>query len=192
MNPETIKQLSEIQTNLKAPKGQFNKFGNYKYRSCEDILTAVKLLLKGDEVIVVEDEVVLVGDRYYIKATAKFLCSHGCVSATAFARESLDKKGMDSAQITGSASSYARKYALNGLLAIDDTKDADTHDNRNQQPNVKKQCFDLVRKITNNGQDAEAIKEIKDTLNIPGNIGEFLDNNKSLNKVLEVLKDLDR
>jgi len=119
------KRLAEIQQNLKAPKGQFNKFGGYNYRSCEDILSAVKPLL-GDLVLTVNDEMVMHGDRFYIKATASITDGENTISATGFAREAEAKKGMDASQITGTASSYARKYALNGLLAIDDTKDADT------------------------------------------------------------------
>lgn len=129
-------KLSAIQRNLKAPKGQFNKFGNYKYRSCEDILEAVKPLL-GDCFITIMDDIVQIGDRIYVKAIATISDGESSVSTQAFARESEDKKGMDASQITGSASSYARKYALNGLLLIDDTKDADTQDNRQGQ----KQCY---------------------------------------------------
>lgn len=123
-----MKELLQIQSELKAPKGQYNSFGKYKYRSCEDILEAVKpLCVKYGVVLTLSDEMVQVGERYYIKATAK-LQKEGSddVSVTAYARESLDKKGMDDSQITGTASSYARKYALNGLFCIDDTKDADT------------------------------------------------------------------
>lgn len=124
-----------IQQGLKAPKGQYNSFGKYHYRSCEDILEAVKDVL-GDQscILNISDELVLIGDRYYVKATATITNSEGkSVSTTAFARESESKAGMDSSQITGSASSYARKYALNGLFCIDDTKDADTMDNTNGQ-----------------------------------------------------------
>jgi hypothetical protein len=117
--------LSEIQLQLKAPKGQFNSFGKYNYRSCEDILEAVKPLL-GDSVLLITDDIVLIGDRYYVKATARLISKECVTEVSAFAREQFDKKGMDDAQITGAASSYARKYALNGLFLIDDTKDADT------------------------------------------------------------------
>ncbi len=129
---ELYEKLNRIQSSLIAPKGQTNSFGNYKYRSCEDILEVVKPLLKEEDlVLIISDEVVLVGDRYYVKATASVRSSdERTISVTALARESEDKKGMDSAQITGAASSYARKYALNGLFCIDDTKDADTRDNR--------------------------------------------------------------
>lgn len=126
-NKETkIPSLAEVQMALKAPKGQMNAFGGYKYRSCEDILEAVKPLLKG-AVVTISDEIVLIGDRYYVKATATFFPEAGYpTSVTAYARESVDRKGMDPAQITGAASSYARKYALNGLFLIDDTKDPDS------------------------------------------------------------------
>jgi len=118
-------KLAVIQQNLKAPKSQTNKFGGYKYRNCEDILQAVKPLL-GDLVLNLSDTIEQVGDRYYIKATASINDGKESASVTAYAREEENKKGMDASQITGSASSYARKYALNGLLAIDDTKDADS------------------------------------------------------------------
>lgn len=121
-------KLVEVQNELKAPKGQFNKFGNYSYRSCEDILEALKPILNKVKAIVnISDEVVLVGERYYIKATVKFIDAEtgDVVEASAMAREEESKKGMDSSQLTGSTSSYARKYALNGLFAIDDTKDSD-------------------------------------------------------------------
>lgn len=123
-------KLVNIQQNLKAPKNQFNSFGKYHYRSCEDILEAVKPLLNG-AILTITDDIVLIGDRYYVKAHVALIDSDGesIVSATAFAREEQDKKGMDGSQITGAASSYARKYALNGLFLIDDTKDADTQNN---------------------------------------------------------------
>jgi len=128
--------LSKIQSELKAPKGQMNKFGGYKYRSCEDILEALKpLLSKHKSTLVISDDIALVGDRFYIKATATFTdAENNQVSVSAFAREPLDKKGMDESQITGAASSYARKYALNGLFAIDDTKDADATNEHKDEP----------------------------------------------------------
>lgn len=122
-------RVSAIQAELKAPKGQMNKFGGYKYRSCEDILEAVKpLLAKNRLILTISDSLEYIGDRYYIHATATLLDteSEEAVSNSAYARESETKKGMDDSQITGTASSYARKYALNGLFCIDDTKDADT------------------------------------------------------------------
>ena len=125
---EIYKKLSRIQCELVATKGQYNNFGKYSYRSCEDILEAVKPLLDKYKVaIVIKDDIVLVGDRFYVKATATLIDSETgeSVETSAFARESADKKGMDSSQVTGATSSYARKYALNGLFAIDDNKDAD-------------------------------------------------------------------
>ncbi len=124
--------MSEIQINLKVPKGQFNKFGGYKYRSCEDIVEAVKpLLAKHSMSLNISDEIIHIGDRYYVKATAAIVNAAGeqVEFSEGWAREEETKKGMDGSQITGAASSYARKYALNGLLGIDDTKDADTHEN---------------------------------------------------------------
>ena len=125
--------LSKIQQALKAPKGQTNNFGKYKYRSCEDILEAIKPLL-GDCTLTLSDEMVEVGGRVYVKATANFWENAGkSIIVYGWAREAEDKKGMDAAQITGAASSYARKYALNGLFCIDDTKDADSMDNRQKE-----------------------------------------------------------
>lgn len=123
-------RVGDIQHKLKAPKGQYNSFGKYSYRSCEDILEGVKPLLKEHNLaLLIDDEIVQIGERYYVKATAKITDGRECVSATAYAREPDTKKGMDESQITGATSSYARKYALNALLCIDDTKDADTMDN---------------------------------------------------------------
>ena len=132
-------KLVKVQNELKAPKSQFNKFGNYAYRNCEDILEALKPLLNEVKAIVnISDEIVLVGERYYVKATVKFIDAETgeVVEANAMAREEESKKGMDSSQLTGSTSSYARKYALNGLFAIDDTKDSDTT-NTHDKGNVK-------------------------------------------------------
>lgn len=129
-------KLSKVQTELKAPKGQYNSFGKYKYRSCEDILEAVKPLnAKHGVVLTIGDEVVEISNRFYVKATAVFVDieSGEKIINTALAREDDSKKGMDGSQITGTASSYARKYCLNGLYCIDDTKDADTDEYRAQQ-----------------------------------------------------------
>ena len=122
-------KLATVQNELKAPKGQYNSFGKYKYRSCEDILESAKPILSTVKcVVVLQDSILNIGDRFYVKATAKFIDAETGEETynTAFAREDADKKGMDGSQITGTASSYARKYALNGLFLIDDTKDADT------------------------------------------------------------------
>lgn len=161
MNKDIVLKLSKIQKELKAPKGQRNSFGNYNYRSCEDILEAVKPLL-GNLIITISDEIVHIpyssepkviemtdnkgnkyteiigGDRFYIKATATITDGEFSLSNSAFARESQNKRGMDDSQITGATSSYARKYALNGLLLIDDTKDADIQDNSEKTIKVVK------------------------------------------------------
>jgi hypothetical protein len=138
-----FEKLLKVQSELKAPKNQYNSFGKYHYRSCEDIQEGVKPLLKEiNAALVVGDELILVGDRYYIKATAKFIDAESgeFIINTSFAREEFDKKGMDSSQITGSASSYARKYALNGLFCIDDTKDADTMNNGSKEKIDEYKC----------------------------------------------------
>jgi len=150
--------LLKIQSELKAPKNQRNSFGNYNYRSCEDILEAVKpLCLKYDATLIISDEIVEVGGRVYVKATAKISFQSGQQSeSTAYAREPEIKKGMDESQITGAASSYARKYALNGLFCIDDTKDADT-----MQPEKKEEKqpgdYDKALKAI---QSAESVQEL--------------------------------
>lgn len=128
-----MKELILIQSELKAPKGQLNKFGNYKYRSCEDILEALKpLLAKHNCLLFLSDDMVNIDGRYYVKAQATIINQEGLkLEVSAFAREEESKKGMDGSQVTGASSSYARKYALNGLFLIDDTKDSDatnTHD----------------------------------------------------------------
>ena len=120
-----IKNLRELQVKLKAPKNQRNNFGGYNYRSCEDILEAVKPLLPDGFIIYLDDEIQMIGSRFYVKAEAIFTDGKEKVSAKGYAREDEIKKGMDGSQITGAASSYARKYALNALLLIDDNKDAD-------------------------------------------------------------------
>lgn len=127
MSEKLTKALGEVQYNLKAPKGQVNSFGHYNYRSCEDILEAVKPLLhEAGLTLTLSDDVIAVGNRIYVKATATVSDGSESISNTAFAREAESKKGMDDSQVTGTASSYARKYALNGLFCIDDTRDADT------------------------------------------------------------------
>lgn len=138
--------LHLIQQELKAPKGQYNSFGKYKYRKCEDILEAVKpILSKYQATITLSDDLVCIGDRYYVKATASIKVGDVVESVTAFAREELEKKGMDASQITGTASSYARKYALNGLLAIDDTDDADAINDHGKGSTV---YLDLITELS--------------------------------------------
>lgn len=152
-------KLLSAQYELKAPKGQFNSFGKYKYRSSEDILEAVKPINnKFGFTLTLSDKPVLIGDWHYIEATATITDGEEQLSVTAYARESQTKKGMDDSQITGTASSYARKYALNGLYLIDDTKDADTDEHKHQankptsKPKVK-------------AANATQIKQLKDALN---------------------------
>lgn len=168
-----FKRFVAFQNELKAPKNQYNSFGKYYYRSAEDILEAVKPLeQKHDILIFVSDDIEIYGDRVYVKATATAIDAKGenqPIKATAYAREPADKKGMDSSQITGTASSYARKYALNGLLCIDDTKDADTDQYKQQQDNAPQPpqptCADCGKpfekcKIKNKFYDAEQVFEM--------------------------------
>jgi hypothetical protein len=153
--------LAKIQSLVKAPKGQVNKFGNYKYRSCEDIVEAVKLVINPlGYYLTLMDEIVLIGSRVYVKATATLSNGEQTYSATAYAREEETKKGMDAAQVTGAASSYARKYALNGLFAIDDTKDADatnTYDTPTQDEKVL--LIDLISNTNLSDSEASAALE---------------------------------
>ena len=160
MNKEFIKKVAEVQQKLKAPKNQFNKFGKYKYRSCEDILEGVKPLL-GDLVLTVNDDIQIIGDRIYVKSTATITDGENSISNQAFARESLIKKGMDDSQITGTASSYARKYALNGLLLIDDTKDADSMDNSSNSNQPTGNDLSWVNAIKSGETTLEAIEDLQ-------------------------------
>ena len=165
------KELREVQQKLKAPKGQKNTFGNYNYRSAEDILEAVKPLLHGAGLtMIVSDELINQGDRYYVKASATIFNDQGeTLVATGLAREAFDKKGMDDAQITGSASSYARKYALNGLFNIDDTKDADTNEYTNNAPKMTpKERADSRQEVWDAGSLPRAKKKINEMLTDKG------------------------
>ncbi len=131
--------LSKIQTELKAPKSQYNKFGQYHYRKCEDILEGLKpFLLEANATMVLSDTIEAIGDRIYVKSLATLSVGCDSVSATAYAREPLSRKGMDEAQLTGATSSYSRKYALNGLFCIDDAVDADGVDNTETVHRFKK------------------------------------------------------
>ena len=150
---ELYKKMQEIQTHLKAPKNLYNSFGKYNYRNAEGICEAVKpLLAEHGLILTLSDELVAVGERYYVKATAT-ICSNAeeKLSVSAFARESFDKKGMDDSQITGTASSYARKYALNGLFLLDDTKDADTdeysNENNRKMETVSKEQLEELKQL---------------------------------------------
>lgn len=159
-------KLSHIQQKMKAPKNLYNKFGNYPYRNAESILEAFKPFESEYNVaLIVSDDMTVIGERVYVKATARLMdCeSAEAIIATAFAREVSDKKGMDDAQITGAASSYARKYALNGLFLLDDTKDADTNENHEEKSG---RAMD-GSKSKNNDQEAaigNAIKSLRDQL----------------------------
>lgn len=180
-------KLSHIQNELKAPKNQFNKFGNYKYRSCEDILEALKpLCAKYKATLIIYDEIVMIGDRYYVKAMAKLYDQETTdyIEAYAFARECIDKKGMDQAQVTGATSSYARKYALNGLFNIDDTKDFDTNE-VHQQSNQKQgntqpkqqpqqQGFEQANLMANIDNCLKKLKELGVDINSKGSL-DFID-----------------
>ena len=151
-----MKALIDIQQKLKAPKGRENSFGGYQYRNAEDILREVKPLLAGCT-LTISDEIVAVLDRIYVKATVTLSDGKTSVSTSAFAREALIKKGMDESQITGAASSYARKYALNGLFAIDDTKDADSDKPASIEEQIEachnvNQLHDLWRKLNKKEQ----------------------------------------
>ena len=154
-----MKELIAIQSELKAPKGQMNKFGGYKYRSCEDILEAVKpLLQKHNAALTLTDDIIQIGGDVFVKATATFYAeSSAPVAVSAFARHPKEKKGMDDSQITGAASSYARKYALNGLFCIDDTRDADTNEYSSPERN-KQQAgqFNQASKAVNPTPTPEA------------------------------------
>ncbi len=167
--------LAKVQQSLKATKDQFNKFGGYNYRSCESILEAVKpLLAQNGLALTLTDEMVQVGDRIYVKSTASVFPTDAkdgevCVSVDAFAREEETKKGMDSSQVTGAASSYARKYALNGLFCIDDNKDSDATNTHGKEPmdatkeekkaeDIKFKCEDCGNVLTvYNGRDGKPV-----------------------------------
>lgn len=155
MSKELTKALGEVQYKLKAPKGQVNSFGHYNYRSCEDILEAVKPLLhEAGLTLTLSDDVIAVGNRVYVKATATVTDGTDSLSNTAFAREAESKKGMDDSQVTGTASSYARKYALNGLFCIDDTKDADTEEYQRRtqsKPVMCELCHQPIKPMAKRG-----------------------------------------
>lgn len=156
-------KLMNVQQELKAPKGQYNSFGKYKYRSCEDILEAVKPILKENKLVLQLTDLVIPASetRFYIKATARLIdieaTENNIVENIAFAREEEEKKGMDGSQITGTASSYARKYALNGLFLIDDTKDADTDEYHNQNEQKKLITKAQIKKLGELVEDIPAM-----------------------------------
>lgn len=187
-----VEHLSRIQRELNAPKSQFNSFGKYKYRNCEDILMALKPHLKGVSIIVTDD-LKLIGDRYYVHATAVITDGTDNISASAFAREPLDKKGMDASQITGAASSYARKYALSGLLLIDDNKDADSKSPEdNEPPIVSDEQIQKYHQIIESGKGMELLaftKTLTDEQNAalphPFKQGEITQGKQKIKKMLD-------
>ena len=175
---ELTEKLLKAQEELKAPKGQYNSFGKYKYRSAEDILEAVKPInVRNGILLTITDEPILIGEWHYIKASATVTDGVDNLTVTAYARESETKKGQDLSQITGTASSYARKYALNGLYLIDDTKDADTDEYRNQGNkapksatqaeigNLKKEIIAFSKLMAEQGKDVKP-EQVEQTLNI--------------------------
>ena len=153
-------KIIEIQKKLKAPKNQYNSFGKYSYRSCEDILEALKpLLAEQNLILTLSDEIIEISGRFYVKATATITDGVNQISNSAYAREELEKKGMDGSQITGASSSYARKYALNGLFLIDDTKDSDYTNNGNGSSQTKNITND--KKVYSDEQLANWYKKIE-------------------------------
>lgn len=166
-------QLAKIQQELKAPKNLYNKFGNYNYRNAEGILESVKPLL-GGLALVINDEPVLIGERYYIKATATLTDGEESVSAVAYAREDEQKKGMDGCQLTGACSSYARKYALNALLMIDDAKDSDDDALSPKNPDNQKKDEKPIQKLVK--QDSPAKVEIAKKIPPANPVKEYIAN----------------
>ena len=180
-------KLMNIQQELKAPKGQYNSFGKYAYRSCEDILEAVKPLLRKEKVVLtISDELQYIGNRYYIKATVTLIDteSEATISNSAYAREEETKKGMDGSQITGASSSYARKYALNGLFGIDDNKDSDTTNIQSKEEKEDKKAspkqIELIQKYYQ-GENLTKLLEVN-------NLDKLED--MSINKASEILTKL--
>ena len=180
-------KLMNIQQELKAPKGQYNSFGKYAYRSCEDILEAVKPLLKKAKVVLtISDELQYIGNRYYIKATATLIDteSEATISNSAYAREEETKKGMDGSQITGASSSYARKYALNGLFGIDDNKDSDTTNIQSKEEKEDKKASPKQIELIQKYYQGENLTKLLEVNNL-----EKLED-MSINKASEILSKL--
>lgn len=180
-------KLMNIQQELKAPKGQYNSFGKYAYRSCEDILEAVKPLLRKEKVVLtISDELQYIGNRYYIKATATLIDteSEATISNSAYAREEETKKGMDGSQITGASSSYARKYALNGLFGIDDNKDSDTTNIQSKEEKEDKKASPKQIELIQKYYQGENLTKLLEA----NNIGKLED--MSINKASEILSKL--
>jgi len=186
---ELYEKLYQIQQELKAPKSQYNDYGKYSYRSCEDIYNAVKPLLKELKLtLTMDDELIMVGERYYIKATAVLGDGTNFIENTAYAREEDTKKGMDGSQITGASSSYARKYALNGLFLIDDVKDSDTTNHGEEITVEKAKEFKFTRGKHENKSISEVYSSDKNYLTWYLNNG----NNEDIKKMIELITDLKR
>lgn len=199
-----MKDLLNVITELKAPKGQRNNFGNYNYRSCEDILEAVKpLLLKHSLMMSINDDVVSVLDRVYVKATVTVWNDKESKQVSAFAREAETKKGMDESQITGAASSYARKYALNGMFLIDDTKDADSQDNSKhaqpqgitekhaqKKPEIDKAAVmgEIITLLKTSGLSDDAMAQLRNEYQSIKTVGQANDFKARVEKLLMVQK----
>ena len=180
-------KLSNIQNELKCNKNQYNDFGKYAYRSCEDILEAVKPLLKKEKVVLtISDELQYIGNRYYIKATAILIDteSEATISNSAYAREEETKKGMDGSQITGASSSYARKYALNGLFGIDDNKDSDTTNIQSKEEKEDKKASPKQIELIQKYYQGENLTKLLEVNNL-----EKLED-MSINKASEILSKL--
>lgn len=190
---EFAKKVSEIQRTLNAPKGQFNAFGKYKYRNAEDILEAVKPLLDG-LVLTISDDIAPIGERYYIKATTTITDGINKIANTAFAREPLTRKGMDEAQVTGASSSYARKYALNGLFCIDDNKDPDTNEKKHETTNEyteKATKIGEIKKLAGAKVRGKTSEETKDFMNRVVGIEKYSDlNSKTLGSLLIIIDEI--
>jgi len=170
-----IKKIQKIQGELKAPKNQVNAFGRYKYRSCEDILEAIKPLLSQHGLaLFMTDEIVQIGERYYVKATAQITDGKATVESSAYAREPQNKKGADESQITGAASSYSRKYCLSGMFCIDDTKDADATNDHGKANSGKHYLTDerlkvlwaVIAKLTDGFKDKDSLVDIYKELGV--------------------------
>lgn len=178
-----IERVIAVQSQLKAPKNQRNDFGGFNYRSCEDILEAVKPLLKAEGLcLTITDDIVMIGDRYYVKATATLTDGERSLPNQAFAREPEERAKMDGSQVTGSASSYARKYALNGLFAIDDTKDADALNN-----GTPIKAADTTKAADNS--KAKAIAEVRNAADIPSLNAVYKRHEKALGKDTDFLNE---
>lgn len=186
-----IDKLTLIQTELNAPKNRHNSFGNYSYRSLEDILEAVKPLLKREGlVLTLTDTIENIGDNYYVKTVARLTDGNQELQATAYAREALEKKGMDVSQITGSASSYARKYCLNGLFLIDDTKDADTDEYKMKEQHENKAFVpDENKKWLSEGGDGKKSTTQEEFIKVEARVKEGKIDPKLLRNYYKVSKD---